>query len=1121
MRTWADAEINWDRYTGTEVSDIVDAFSGISTELKKNIENNSILEVSKNDDEKIVKFFDYGETFKGTIAPREGTDKNWLSRTLDMPKVYAEKNINFRTSIGLGIGLQKDLTPEEVVSLLSNGSVLIGMCYSTCSSSSEISRKFISREDTRLICAKAQGSGNNVKIAFFPGNPLSKDYIFYSGSVLFDKNGQFKGLQTGTLLVKSKAGAGTGTGIGGGNDDGYDVLKGEFQGKIIKGEANNEFFQYVPDGVSVTLLSSGVDKLKIGLSGYSTGDFSFNLETRKPVVWPITAPNGITFLNWSLGAEKVDKTKDEYKLTEDKDSTCINWFYTLFTGVNSRLGAESVNTLFDAASRPSNSVTTSERALEFHEKIGYSETKNETIKNCKLLKLKCKVDNSGVFCIIEIITSSHGIPRVVKIYKFYPGGKPQDNADTIDGVVKGQIIKEGIFISYDSGNTSPIGSIGSIGSIIIFQQNTKQDLYGMEYVLDNSSGVPVVVSVKQLMARETGEMLEKTYEKKKLEIKKGKKNGAETFDVPKLTGKCSLLDGATKRTFESALTAASACYNFFLSPDGLVGVFLSQLPKIVSKTKGVDFNDICGLMDTRVRQVENIVKNALGKAVTIVVDSEKTKLSEYDIMSKRFSGLDDRIAAVASVQLSSSDRPKPPLPTPTPYSIVRFRKNDEENLDANYKVGMYVTNQDILPPPGDGVIYFDSGKGAYTKVTDIRSYHMQKIKEEVVPGIGVFVVYGNMGEVSSLRPGVITKVIEGTDGTEGTDGEKNPTEIKYLPNILNPSNIETFTNGNGGEDNLLMSSTKSMSSSQKSSDKTWLCIPPEMLPPNVANVLTELTEDVGAKPAQQFPDSTAAAASQPQTGQKIPVTFNWTGGGTQVYLVGSFTEWKKNKIEMTTNTKNEIFTTIVELAPDTYEYKFIVDGDWKVDSSKPKNGSGENENNVITVTAPVLEVGGIATVNNYTTGVLSSIFNGKTVFLKSTTDDGTFVVTGKGGATTTISENNLTPLMSKDEVEARLVANGSKDVNSLLTGGRGRGRIRGTRKYQNQKRRGNGNGNGNGNMRRRITRKVKVSRRVVHRGGGGRGGKIYKKTRKHVRGGRGGCGRGVGHRRTIKKYHRR
>jgi hypothetical protein len=81
---------------------------------------------------------------------------------------------------------------------------------------------------------------------------------------------------------------------------------------------------------------------------------------------------------------------------------------------------------------------------------------------------------------------------------------------------------------------------------------------------------------------------------------------------------------------------------------------------------------------------------------------------------------------------------------------------------------------------------------------------------------------------------------------------------------------------------------------------------------------------------------------------------------------------------------------------------------------------------------------------------------------------------------------------------------------------------RGTNKNRHQQRRGNGN------MRRRITHKVKRSRRVVHRGGGGRGGKIYRKTKKHGRGGRGRGGRGGrgrgcsgGHRRTIKKYHRR
>ena len=71
------------------------------------------------------------------------------------------------------------------------------------------------------------------------------------------------------------------------------------------------------------------------------------------------------------------------------------------------------------------------------------------------------------------------------------------------------------------------------------------------------------------------------------------------------------------------------------------------------------------------------------------------------------------------------------------------------------------------------------------------------------------------------------------------------------------------------------------------------------------------------------------------------------------------------------------------------------------------------------------------------------------------------------------------------------------------------GRRRGTNKKRHHQRRGNSN------THRRLTRKVKASRRVIHRVGGGRGGKIYKKTKKHGRGGRGG------RRRTIKKYHRR
>jgi hypothetical protein len=182
---------------------------------------------------------------------------------------------------------------------------------------------------------------------------------------------------------------------------------------------------------------------------------------------------------------------------------------------------------------------------------------------------------------------------------------------------------------------------------------------------------------------------------------------------------------------------------------------------------------------------------------------------------------------------------------------------------------------------------------------------------------------------------------------------------------------------------------------------------------------------------------------------------------------------------------------------------------------------------------PVLEEGGIAEVKTSysgTSGTPASEFVGKRVFIiklfhnSGTIKKNVYKVRNKNNNEAFIVEESLTPFMSKAQVDDMLNpssgASGASvsTIDSLLTGGRSSGRIRGTRKYQNQKRRGNGN------MRRRITRKVKRSRRigVVHRGGGGRGGKIYRKTRKHVRGGRGGrgCGRG-GHRRTIKKYHRR
>jgi hypothetical protein len=120
-----------------------------------------------------------------------------------------------------------------------------------------------------------------------------------------------------------------------------------------------------------------------------------------------------------------------------------------------------------------------------------------------------------------------------------------------------------------------------------------------------------------------------------------------------------------------------------------------------------------------------------------------------------------------------------------------------------------------------------------------------------------------------------------------------------------------------------------------------------------------------------------------------------------------------------------------------------------------------------------------------------------------------------------IDQSHLTPILSKAENRGDIVETIKRLDEQWARNNEHSGGRRGTRKYKG--RRGN-------NVRRRLTRKVKGQaggggRRGSGRGSGPgskrRGGKMYRKTMKHVRRGRGGRKGRKGHRRTIKKYHRR
>ena len=49
-----------------------------------------------------------------------------------------------------------------------------------------------------------------------------------------------------------------------------------------------------------------------------------------------------------------------------------------------------------------------------------------------------------------------------------------------------------------------------------------------------------------------------------------------------------------------------------------------------------------------------------------------------------------------------------------------------------------------------------------------------------------------------------------------------------------------------------------------------------------------------------------------------------------VVLVGDFTHWQERPIAMK-KSSDGVWSTTVDLAPGTYHYRFMVDGDWRDD----------------------------------------------------------------------------------------------------------------------------------------------------------------------------------------------
>lgn len=59
----------------------------------------------------------------------------------------------------------------------------------------------------------------------------------------------------------------------------------------------------------------------------------------------------------------------------------------------------------------------------------------------------------------------------------------------------------------------------------------------------------------------------------------------------------------------------------------------------------------------------------------------------------------------------------------------------------------------------------------------------------------------------------------------------------------------------------------------------------------------------------------------------LPTVFKWDGGGKQVFLSGTFTDWKSLPMVRS----HGDFVTIIDLPEGDHQYKFCVDGEWRHD----------------------------------------------------------------------------------------------------------------------------------------------------------------------------------------------
>jgi len=83
--------------------------------------------------------------------------------------------------------------------------------------------------------------------------------------------------------------------------------------------------------------------------------------------------------------------------------------------------------------------------------------------------------------------------------------------------------------------------------------------------------------------------------------------------------------------------------------------------------------------------------------------------------------------------------------------------------------------------------------------------------------------------------------------------------------------------------------------------------------------------------------------------RQVPIVVN-AEGASEVSITGDFTEWSEEGIALRRSGNGE-FRTVLQLEPGEYQYRLLIDGEWKDDPRAPRrvaNPSG-TENCILEV----------------------------------------------------------------------------------------------------------------------------------------------------------------------------